>query len=80
MGTYWELKVNVTVFDQLPQPQDDKVKVNLISPNVKEDKTAIINEFNNLRWTFTIPSGGSHTIPYQYTVEWPKANEIIYTQ
>jgi len=68
--------VDVAIFDQFPQSQDEKIKVNLIAPNLKEDKTVVLNKLNNLCWTVKIPSSESHQILFHYSIEYPKEKEI----
>ena len=85
--------VEVSVFDQLPKPDADTVKVNVLKPSLKvkmkekrceinyyfqEDKTVILNEFNNMRWTVKVAAGTTHKIDYQYSVEWSKDREISF--
>jgi hypothetical protein len=36
----------------------------------------ILNEFNNMRWTVNVASGATHSITYQYSVEWAKDRTI----
>jgi len=74
------IDVAIDVFDNFPQSLEDKVKVTLVQPVLKDDKTAILNEFNNIQWSLKIPPSKSHNITYQYSVEYPKDRDVQYSQ
>jgi uncharacterized protein (TIGR02231 family) len=71
-------EVQVSVFDQFPQSSEDKIKVQLVHPSLK-DEGVTLNEFHNLRWILKIDSGKSHQIDYQYTVEYPASRDVTFT-
>lgn len=71
--------IEITLFQQFPTSTEDKVKVTLLKPNLKEEKGAIVNDFHNLRWTATIPAGQSQNFEYSFSVEFPPANELEWT-
>jgi len=69
-------QIEVSIFQQCPQSNDEKLKVTVIKPNLKEVKDAILNEFNNVRWILQIPSEKKQVVLYHYTVEYPNDKEI----
>lgn len=69
------VEIEVAVLDQLPVSHDDKIKVKLLEPNLKEEK-ARLNEYNNLEWKLHIPAGGKIEIPFKYDIEYPKDKEV----
>jgi predicted nucleotidyltransferase len=69
----------MTVFAQLPQSEDDKIKVKLIDPEiVKDNEAVILNDWNNIRWKFSLDPNEEKKITLQYNVEYPADRELDY--
>jgi len=75
------IEISVTVYDQLPLSEDEKIKVKLTEPVLKDAKESELklNQSNNLEWRVKIKAGEKLEIPFNYTLEWPKdrENEIV---
>jgi uncharacterized protein (TIGR02231 family) len=71
--------ISMTVFAQLPQSEDDKIKVKLIDPEiVKDNEAVILNDWNNIRWKFSLDPNEEKKITLQYNVEYPADRELDY--
>jgi len=74
------IQVSVVVYDQLPLSSDEKIKVKLIEPNLKDPAKDLfeikLNKFNNLEWRMKIEAGKKAEVPFNYDIEWPKDKEI----
>eukprot|EP01121_Diplochlamys_sp_Union-15-3_P016737 TRINITY_DN5750_c0_g1_i4.p1 TRINITY_DN5750_c0_g1~~TRINITY_DN5750_c0_g1_i4.p1 ORF type:complete len:288 (+),score=54.73 TRINITY_DN5750_c0_g1_i4:375-1238(+) len=71
-------KITVLVYDQIPQPNDQSIKVKVLEPQIKEDNTAPITytDEKNLQWKVEIPPGEKKILKFHYLIEWPKDKEI----
>lgn len=47
---------------------------------LKEDKAAILNDFNNVRWTLEIPPGKETNVHYHYSIEYPKDKDVRFIE
>jgi len=74
-----QFQVDVSVFQNYPKATEDKVKVTMLKPNLKEDSTVILNDFNNLRWSLKIAPGVLQKLEYEYSVEFPPDRQIQFT-
>jgi len=73
------IQVSVAIYDQLPLSNDEKIKVKLLDPNLKEPPKGFdikLNKHNNLEWRVKVESGKKIEIPFNYSVEWPKDKDI----
>ncbi|VDD74064.1 unnamed protein product [Mesocestoides corti] len=74
--------VRVMVVDQLPSSGEDKIKVNLIEPNIKnpdkydKKKPIRMNKSHNIEWDLDLHAGESKEIVLRYTVEYPAIEEL----
>ena len=59
---------SVLVYDQLPIPMNEDIKVNLLEP--KKEKEELGND-QKLEWNIRIKPGEKKIIPVKYTVEYP---------
>lgn len=64
----------VFVRDQLPVPRDEQIKVKLDSADPKATEHS---DLNQLEWKLTLDRGAKQTIRFDFSVEFPKALEII---
>uniref|UniRef100_A0A0N5ARG6 DUF4139 domain-containing protein n=1 Tax=Syphacia muris TaxID=451379 RepID=A0A0N5ARG6_9BILA len=72
--------VNITVKENVPKSTDDRIKVNLISPEMKTAKNAKLNKENNLEWTFILEPGESREVQVKWSIEYPINETIVYRQ
>ncbi|GMT23675.1 hypothetical protein PFISCL1PPCAC_14972, partial [Pristionchus fissidentatus] len=70
--------VQITVREQIPKAVDDKIKVNLLSPEVKKGGEARLNRDNNLEWTTVLAPGQQKDLLIKYTVEYPVNETVAY--
>jgi len=69
--------VQLTIFDQLPKPNDSQIKVKLLKPTIVEgQRDVVLNEANNLRWKVELAAGKTLQIPFEYQIEWPVGQEL----
>jgi hypothetical protein len=62
---------NIEIWDQLPIPSSDQIKVILVKPEEKQnnlDKT----ELNYLKWVFNPNAGEEIKIPLSFAIEHPE--------
>ncbi len=65
---------SVWVRDQLPVARDEQIKVRLDSA---EPKPAEHSDLNLLEWHLLLPASGHHLIRFEFTVEFPRALEVL---
>ncbi|GMR47730.1 hypothetical protein PMAYCL1PPCAC_17925, partial [Pristionchus mayeri] len=70
--------VQITVREQIPKAVDDKIKVNLLSPEVKKGGEARLNREHNLEWTTVLAPGQQKDLLIKYTVEYPLNETVAY--
>jgi len=79
-------RIELSVFDQLPLSEDDKIKVKVLDPAdlSKENKDSgdvIINDFNNVRWSIHLEPLQEKKIVFRYSIEYPSDKHLyFYTQ
>jgi len=67
------IEITIFVYEQVPLSNDEKIKVRLISPDLKQDSDKVkLNQANNLEWKVTIASKQESKFPLEYVIEWPK--------
>jgi len=71
-------EIKLSVFQNHPQSVNDKLKVKLIEPELNSPDF-IINDFNNLVCTYSIPSGKDIRCIHKYQMEYPIDNELVQT-
>jgi len=68
----------IVVWDQIPMSKNQVIAVELIKPKYKEDSDKLKkNEHNFLEWYFKPKAGEKVTIPFQFSVEYPKDQDVI---
>ncbi|CAD5233736.1 unnamed protein product [Bursaphelenchus xylophilus] len=82
--------VVVTVFDQVPKSNDERIKVKLGMPDIKRvEKKAghrkneigtFLTEQNILEWTVEVPAGGQSELHIKYNVEYPQNENVVYAE
>jgi len=77
--------VKVKVIDHLPLSSEEKLKVNLLEPNLKENQKSAgpkieLNKAHNLEWFLEIPAGESREIIVKYSIEHPKNEEVEFKE
>lgn len=68
--------VNINLFEQLPLSNEDRAKVKLIEPADLEKSGVILNEHNNLRFSFELQPQEKRTIKVEYEISYPTDKEI----
>jgi uncharacterized protein (TIGR02231 family) len=69
-------QIEISVFEQVPLSEDDKVKVKIIKPDLKESNEAVLNEFNNLKWNVKLDPQAKKKIELEYQVDFPVDNNL----
>jgi uncharacterized protein (TIGR02231 family) len=69
-------QIEISVFEQVPLSEDDKVKVKIIKPDLKESNEAVLNEFNNLKWHVKLDPQAKKKIELEYQVDFPVDNSL----
>ncbi len=65
---------SVTVRDQLPVARDEQIKVKLDAADPKPTEQS---ELGQLEWTLTLDRGARRTIRFDFSVEHPRAMDVI---
>ncbi|CAF3019854.1 unnamed protein product [Rotaria sp. Silwood2] len=78
-------EVVVFVYDQFPLSSDEKIKVNLVHPDLRRKDTnphnsITLKDTNNLEWKCVLPSRGECRLPFEYTVEWPHDKDVEFKE
>ncbi|CAF3497434.1 unnamed protein product [Rotaria sp. Silwood1] len=78
-------EVVVFVYDQVPLPSDEKIKVNVIHPDLRRkdnnsQNTITLKDTNNLEWKCILPPRGECRLPFEYTVEWPFDKQVEFQE
>lgn len=68
--------VSISLFEQLPLSNEDRAKVKLIEPADLEKSGVILNEHNNLRFSFELQPQEKRTIKVEYEISYPVDKEI----
>jgi len=72
--------ISITLSDNLPHPNDERIKVRVLEPDLTTSKPAVTAKLNPntnvLEWLVEIPQGEEARIPFKYSLEWPKHQEI----
>ncbi|CAF1148290.1 unnamed protein product [Rotaria sordida] len=78
-------EVAVYIYDQLPLSSDEKIKVNLIQPDLRRKdnnphNTITLKDTNNLEWKCILPSRGECRLLFEYSVEWPYDKQVEFQE
>ena len=68
--------VAISLFEQLPLSQDAAAKVKLIEPADLEKAGVVLNEHNNLRFTFSLGPGETRQVRLEFEISYPTDKEI----
>jgi uncharacterized protein (TIGR02231 family) len=68
--------IKLLLVDQIPFSNDDKIKVNLLEPQLKNAQNVKLNKSNNLEFDLNIPSGKQEDLTIKYTIEHAPNEEI----
>jgi uncharacterized protein (TIGR02231 family) len=68
--------VRVILSECLPLSNDDKIKVNLVEPSLKNNSVVKLNKQNNLEYELAIGASKTETIQIKYTIDHPSDKEI----
>ncbi|CAB3405809.1 unnamed protein product [Caenorhabditis bovis] len=76
--------VIITVKEQIPKSHDDKIKVSVVSPEIKTSSSAAtrqearLNKDHNLEWSVVLAPGQHRLLPVKYTIEHPASESLSY--
>ncbi|VDM52355.1 unnamed protein product, partial [Angiostrongylus costaricensis] len=70
--------VQLTVWKQIPKSTDEKIKVCVVSPDIRGKYEAVLNKDHNLEWKLVLESGEHKDLYIKYTVEHPASESISY--
>ncbi|CAJ0568639.1 unnamed protein product, partial [Mesorhabditis spiculigera] len=71
--------VQLTVKEYIPKSNDDKIKVAIVSPEIRgKGQEARLNKEHNLEWSITLAPGQSKDLSVKYTVEYPAHENLTY--
>jgi len=65
---------SVTVFDQIPVPRHESIKVKL---ERAEPPATDQSELNVLEWKLSLQPGASQTVRFDFSVEYPREMEVV---
>lgn len=70
-------EVEIVVWDQIPRPQDEEIKVVLQKPEYKGDTERLkLTAANYLEWFHTVKPGEKIEIPFAFVIEYPQDKKI----
>eukprot|EP01112_Ceratiomyxa_fruticulosa_P012776 TRINITY_DN3560_c0_g2_i1.p1 TRINITY_DN3560_c0_g2~~TRINITY_DN3560_c0_g2_i1.p1 ORF type:complete len:601 (-),score=128.45 TRINITY_DN3560_c0_g2_i1:209-2011(-) len=62
--------VKLTLFDQLPKSDDDKIKVKIIEPDLRNAENVKLNSIDSIvEWEVEIEPGQEIRIPFRYSID-----------
>ncbi|XGW27249.1 hypothetical protein V3C99_007674 [Haemonchus contortus] len=71
--------VQVTVKEQIPKSTDEKIKVAIVSPEIRaKNSEAKLNKDHNLEWTVVLVPGQQKDLRIKYTVEHPASESLSF--
>lgn len=65
---------SIRVYDQLPIAMNEKIKIELLNPMIKEDE---MDNDRKIEWDLKLKPGEKNILPFKYLVEFPK-NQTVY--
>ncbi|KHN86720.1 Protein F37C4.5 [Toxocara canis] len=73
--------VQLTVREHIPKAVDEKIKVCVLTPDLRTMKTeAYLNEDNNLEWTVPLKPGEQRELHIKWSIEYPLHQTVTYKQ
>ncbi|CAF3662575.1 unnamed protein product [Rotaria socialis] len=78
-------ETTVFVYEQIPLSSDEKIKVKLITPDIRQKElarncTVTMNDKNNLEWKCVLQSHGEYRFPLEYLMEWPVEKRVEFKE
>ncbi|CAF1935080.1 unnamed protein product [Rotaria magnacalcarata] len=78
-------ETTVFVYEQVPLSSDEKIKVKLITPDIRQKEvgrncTVTLNDKNNLEWKCVLQARGEYRFPLEFVMEWPKEKRVEFKQ
>uniref|UniRef100_A0A0M3IQP6 DUF4139 domain-containing protein n=1 Tax=Ascaris lumbricoides TaxID=6252 RepID=A0A0M3IQP6_ASCLU len=74
-------QVQLTVKEHVPKAFDEKIKICVISPDLRSTKAeAYLNEDNNLEWTLCLQPGEQRDLHIKWSIEYPLHETVTYKQ
>ncbi|KHJ98235.1 hypothetical protein OESDEN_01787 [Oesophagostomum dentatum] len=71
--------VQLTVKEQIPKPADEKIKVCVVSPDIRtKHSEAKLNKDHNLEWTVVLAPGHQRDLLIKYTMEHPATESVSF--
>ncbi|PAV64534.1 hypothetical protein WR25_01636 [Diploscapter pachys] len=72
--------VQITVREQIPKSVDEKIKVAIISPEIKRGQQGEVrlNREGNLEWTTILAPGQHRDLIVKYTIEYPSSESVTF--
>ncbi|KAI6224903.1 Protein F37C4.5 [Aphelenchoides besseyi] len=72
-------EVLITVREPIPRAVEDKIKVTLISPDLRSGRVeACLSKENNLEWTCALNAGEKRELIVKWTIEFPLNESVVY--
>jgi len=69
-------EIRFVLWEQLPLSTIETIKVKLLQPDLRATRDVTQDKNNNLKWVSKIAPGNVRTIPFSYSIEYPKNKEI----
>jgi hypothetical protein len=72
-------KVQLTVREAVPKPVDEKIKVTIISPDLRSGRTeACLTKDHHVEWLCQLEAGEQREIAIKWTMEFPLNESVVY--
>ncbi|VDK51103.1 unnamed protein product [Anisakis simplex] len=72
-------EVELVVREHIPKAVDDKIKVSILSPDLRQSNVdAYLNVDNNLEWTVVLQPGEQRDLHIKWSIEYPINETVIY--
>jgi len=72
--------IEVLVFQQLPFATDERIKINIKEPYIKDNPNVSVDEFSLLKWRTKVKAGGKSKLRFCYNIEFPNDKEILFVK
>ena len=72
IDNYHTQPIEITVLDQLPVPQDERIEVEMLSGTTKPTKTNWEDRQGVLAWSYTYEPGKQKALEFGYAVTYPQ--------
>ncbi|KAI6175439.1 Protein F37C4.5 [Aphelenchoides bicaudatus] len=72
-------RIHLTVREPIPKSVDDKIKVTILSPDLRTGRTeACLSKDNHLEWMCALEAGEQQDLCIKWTVECPLNESVVY--